>query len=126
MTAAALETPAREFSPDALTQFTGTSQWYRHGLVPGVTYTDGVRYVAETAGAYWLLDKIATAQLAEPHRSEAFQVWTLEVRERRASLICTDGDDTQISIEEITFTDFPEPGLTLWFTDNVLLLPSEY
>ena len=45
-----------------LRQFTGTEQWYRHGTVRDVLFTDGAKYVADQAGAYWLLDEIAFAQ----------------------------------------------------------------
>jgi hypothetical protein len=51
----------KTFSRAALRQFTGTENWYRHGLVRSVLYTDGAKYVAESAGAYWLLDEIALA-----------------------------------------------------------------
>ena len=44
-----------------LSQFTGTENWYRHNLNTDILYTDGAKYVAETAGAYWLLDEIAVA-----------------------------------------------------------------
>ena len=40
-----------------LSQFTGSENWYRHGLVRNVLFTDGAKYVADTAGAYWLLTK---------------------------------------------------------------------
>ena len=42
-----------------LAQFTGSEQWYRHGLVRSILFTDGAKYVADKAGAYWLLDEIA-------------------------------------------------------------------
>lgn len=45
-----------------LSQFIGTENWYQHGLVRSVTYTDGAKYVADNGGAYWLLDEIALAQ----------------------------------------------------------------
>ncbi|MFZ4768472.1 MAG: DUF6876 family protein, partial [Roseimicrobium sp.] len=38
-----------------LSQFTGTEQWYRHGLARNVLYTEGAQHVAESGGAYWLL-----------------------------------------------------------------------
>ncbi len=38
-----------------LRQFTGSEHWYRHGLNRKVLFTDGAKYVADTAGAYWLL-----------------------------------------------------------------------
>ena len=42
-----------------LMQFTGTKQWYRHALNRKVLFTDGAKYVADTACAYWLHDEIA-------------------------------------------------------------------
>ena len=45
-----------------LWQFTGTEHWYRHALVRNVSFTDGAKYLADHAGAYWLLDIIAIAQ----------------------------------------------------------------
>jgi hypothetical protein len=47
-----------------LRQFTGSENWYRHGINGKVTFTDGAKYVVDTGGAYWLLDKIA---LIQPH-----------------------------------------------------------
>jgi hypothetical protein len=44
-----------------------------------VLYTEGVEYVIETAGAYWLLDEIALAQRhIIPVKREDFQVWDLK------------------------------------------------
>jgi hypothetical protein len=48
-----------------LRHFTGSENWYRHSLNPTVLYTDGAKHVADTAGAYWLLDEIALAQQYE-------------------------------------------------------------
>jgi hypothetical protein len=42
-------------------QFIGAENWYRHALVPGTLLADGVKYVADTASTYWLLDEIALA-----------------------------------------------------------------
>ena len=110
-----------------LTQFTGTEHWYRHGMNRDVLYTDGVRHVAEAAGAYWLIDEIAIAQRYEPAiRGEAFQVWKLAVKDSAATLTCEDGAERKVFSKVIEFTDFPEPGITLWCTDSTILLPSEY
>jgi hypothetical protein len=51
-----------------LAQFTGSEQWYRHGLVRKVLFTDGAKYVADTAGAYWLIDEIASPRSSRPWR----------------------------------------------------------
>lgn len=111
-----------------LMQFTGSEQWYRHGLVRKVLYTDGVKYVAETAGAYWLVDEIAFGQREAVVASEEFQVWTLKVdlAASNAVLTCDDGDDRVVFTKRIEFTDFPLGEIRFYFTDNVILLPSEY
>ena len=49
-----------------LRHFTGTESWFRHALVRDILYTEGVQYVAEQGGAYWLLDEIALLQKYQP------------------------------------------------------------
>jgi hypothetical protein len=107
--------------------FTGSEHWYRHALNRAVVFTGGAKYVADQAGAYWLLDEIALAQCGVAAvRAEAFQVWTLDVEGSRATLSCGDGNGGTVYTKDIAFTDFPAPGITLWFTDNTILLPGEY
>ena len=111
-----------------LTQFTGTEQWYQHGINRAVLFTDGAKYVADTAGAYWLLDEIAVIQPYNKRiAGEAFQVWRLRVHDdQSATLTCGDGNGTIVYTKHIPFTDFPLEEITFYFTDNVILLPSEY
>jgi hypothetical protein len=110
-----------------LRHFTGSANWYRHSLSPSVLYTDGAKYVADVAGAYWLLDYIALAQRSEiTVREEAFQVWKLDVKDSVATLTCEDGNDRIVHTKAVPFTDFPEPGITVWCANNTILLPSEY
>ncbi|WP_409562653.1 DUF6876 family protein [Hyphomicrobium sp. MC8b] len=114
---------------DDLAHFTGTEHWYRHPLVPSVTYTDGARYVAQAGGAYWLLDEIAFAQRFNKLVAAApFQLWrlTVDLDRQSAVLICEDGNNRPIAAKEITFTDFPLAEIRFYVTDNVILLPSEY
>ena len=111
-----------------LDRFTGTEHWYRHPLAPGVLYTDGARYVAEAGGAYWLLDSIAIAQkFSAAVAAEGFQLWKLTVGDdRSALLVCEDGNGRRVYAQAIDYTDFPLPQIKLYFTDGVILLPSEY
>jgi hypothetical protein len=111
-----------------LAQFTGSESWYRHGINRAVLFTDGAKYVADQAGAYWLLDEIAIIQ---PHdarlRAEEFQVWKLAVNaDQTGVLSCEDGNDNVVYTLRIEYTDFPQEGITLYFTNNTILLPSEY
>ena len=114
--------------PIELRQFTGSEHWYRHPLVRQVVFTDGAKYVADQAGAYWLIDEIAFAQKGEAAvAAEAFQVWKLAVTPKHTgTLSCEDGDFRTVFTKELTFTDFPEPGIELWFTNNTIYLPSEH
>jgi len=111
-----------------LLQFTGTEQWHRHGIVRDVLFTDGAKYVADQAGAYWLLDEIALAQRGSNCvAAEAFQLWKLTVNpDHTATLSCEDGNGNAVYSKEIPYTDFPLPEIALYFTDGVILLPSEY
>jgi hypothetical protein len=110
-----------------LSQFIGTAHWYQHGLVRSITFTDGVKYIADQGGAYWLLDEIALAQMYQPAvKAEPFQVWRLMVSDKKGVLTCDDGDDRVVFRKEIPFTDFPLAEIKLYFVDNVILLPSEY
>jgi hypothetical protein len=49
------------------------------------------------------------------------------VREdRTATLACEDGNDNVVFTKEIPFTDFPLDEIALWFSDDVIYLPSEH
>jgi hypothetical protein len=115
-------------SPHELAQFTGSEHWYQHAVNRKVRFTDGAKYVADQAGAYWLLDEIALIQPYDKRvAAEVFQVWKLMVNaDCSAELSCEDGNDNIVYTKTIPVTDFPESGITLWFTGNTILLPSEY
>jgi Family of unknown function (DUF6876) len=107
--------------------FTGSEHWYRHGLVRSIVFTDGAKYIADAVGAYWLLDEIALAQrFVEAVAAEEFQVWKLAVNaDSSAVLTCEDGNGNAVFSKAIPFTDFPPEGITLWFENNTIYLPSE-
>jgi hypothetical protein len=115
------------FTQTELAQFTGTENWYRHSIARNVHYTDGVLFVAERAGAYWLIDEIVLAQWGEAVLAgEEFQVWELIVEGSAAILRCEDGNGGRLLEKRIGYTDFPEPGIKLYCTDGVIMLPGEY
>jgi hypothetical protein len=117
----------KSFNPSDLRQFTGSEHWYRHELVSSVLYTDGAKYVADTAGAYWLLDEIALAQkFGKAVQREEFQLWKLAVNDNAATLTCEDGDGREVFTKAIPFTDFPGEGVTFYVCNSVIHLPSEY
>jgi hypothetical protein len=77
---------------------------------------------------YWLLDEIAIIQPYDKAvAAEEFQVWILTVRpDRKATLTCDDGNGKIVFTKEIEWTDFPLDEIKFYFTDNTILLPSEY
>lgn len=110
-----------------LRQFSGTEHWYRHALMRSILFTDGAKYVADTVSAYWLLDEIAFAQADKRIAAELFQLWKLKVHANQtATLTCENGNCDVILTKHIGYTDFPLEKISFYFTDNVILLPSEY
>jgi len=105
-----------------LNQFTGTENYYRYWTGQGV-YTDGVQYLAEQAGAYWLIDAVFSYR-----RSESFQVWTLKKNDDNSAVLTMQEDTGEPAKvrQEIPYTDFPLDSIKLYLIDSVLLLPSEY
>lgn len=111
-----------------LQNFTGTEHWYRHSLNRNMLYTDGVQYFAEKAGAYWLLDIIAT-ELHRLQQVHGFLTVTAESLDSKATLQAhteVDGVEQIVWSRKIDYTDLPAGAWKFFYTDDVLLLPSEY
>lgn len=122
-----------------LQNFSGTEQYYKHFL--GINYTDGVKYLAENAQAYWLIDAIASHQprARRIHSLTEFQLWFLHVGKEHkfikprspnaAVLTCWEDTPklgvTPAVIQQIPYTDFPLPEIKLFLRDRVLYLPIE-
>lgn len=109
-----------------LMQFYGSEQWHR--THPHVLITDGVKYMADHCGAYWLVDCVASYQTIKKVAKELFQVIDLAVDSENHTAVVTvgDGNENEVFRQDIPYTDFPLPKIRLYYTDGVLLLPSEY
>jgi hypothetical protein len=55
-------TDTKTLSLADLAQFTGSECFYRHPIVRVLFYTEGVQFLAEKGGAFWLIDEIAFSQ----------------------------------------------------------------
>lgn len=122
-----------------LQHFCGSEQYYRHFL--GLCYTEGVKYLAENAQCFWLLDAIGYHQprANRIHRLTEFQLWFLHVGnahefiEPRGSnaavLTCWEDSPTPETkpaiIQQIPITDFLLPEIKLYVQEKILLLPDE-
>jgi hypothetical protein len=110
----------------SLAMHTGSESVFRH-WTRRLVYTEGVQDLAEQAGAYWLIDLVASWMTHPRMRGEAFVVWKLTVNpDHTACAVADDGNGRELARQEIAHTDFPLEEISLYLTDNTLLLPSEY
>ena len=92
-----------------------------------IFYTDGVKSMAETCGAYWLIDLVVSYQGTRKINLQRFQVWKLtRIKEQSFSILATDGNNNRIAGQQIPFSDFPYDTATLWLVDGCIMLPTEY
>lgn len=123
-----------------LSRFTGDLERYRT-LHRHVIYTPGVKFLAEQAGAFWLIDaitsyfcsrKMKTAKQRDS-RIDSLQFWRLDVNDedRTATLTArADSDVEPFVTQHIPYTDFPLVYVDIWAgfdgTYWTLYLPSEH
>lgn len=114
-----------------LQQYTCTENLYKHPFNRTITYTDGVRAMAQECEAYWLIDAIMSYQTPKYRRrfklDPNFQIWRLEREQEgnEATLIGESDTDNKEITQKILHTDFPLPSIKLYLENNILLLPSE-
>ena len=109
-----------------LSNFYGTEKYHKTFLFnPKLKHTDGVQYFAEQAGAFWLLDIIAT-EVYPLTKQNPFMVITMTVSNKEAKLVVDDGDDNWIYQRRIDFTDCPDGEYRFYLIGDFLMLPSEY
>lgn len=114
----------REYARHAI----GSETIYKHWL--GLRYTDGIKFLAETCGAYWLIDAVASHQ---PMISESFQVWRLapclsKGRQRWALEAWSDTPDKskRLARQVIEYTDFPKDLMPFeWWVEHGTMLMKE-
>ena len=117
----------KDFDLSQLSLFTGTEHYYR--INRKCLLTDGTKYIAEGAGAFWLMDT-AASYLIELGTDDWFVQIVLVVTGSKAVLTLEDGNGYVRARQEIPYTDFPIPQQTLyacWDGEHwVIMLPSEY
>lgn len=109
-----------------LAGFYATEQYYK--VYPTVMLTDGVHFLFKKASSYWIADMVYWFQSLPVVAKEPFQVYELEVNleKHNANLKVTDGNENVLYTQFIEVTDFCLPTFSFYYTDNVILLPSEY
>jgi len=114
-----------------LAQFCGSPEFFQH-WTKRLIYTEGVQYMAEHGGAYWLIDAVASYQpdqrIASRQDLVDFQLWQLVVAQDKSAVLTMRGDSHQPAVitQEIPSTDFPLKQIRLYVCNGTLMLPSEY
>lgn len=110
-----------------LPYYTGTTNWFR--LFGDVLYTDGVKYLATAAEAYWLIDAVGSHLLGHG-TDDPFAVASLVVIGSSAVLTLDDGNGNVWAKQDIPHTDFPLDDVKLYAVWDgsvwVVMLTSEY
>ena len=112
---------------DDLQQFYGTEHYYR--LTPNVVITDGVKYFADKAEAYWLITDIAIITTTNKQLKDNYFIVIKTRKKDNGGIIVQyeDGNYNPLYIEEYPIADLPDDGeFNIWKESNVLLLPSEH
>jgi len=117
-----------------LQMFSGTQHWYEHGVFPNVLYTDGVKYLAESAECHWLVDAIASHQVRcqQDDMLRGMQFWELFTEQGGWVLACYRDKGDEAFRQEIPYSDFPlDDGIRIWVAPIdwervALYLPSEH
>ena len=110
-----------------LAQFTGTTHYWR--VARQFVITDGVKYLAENAYCFWLIDAVIS-HLLEIGTLDWFVLVRAEISGSSAILIYEDGNGAEYARQAIPYTDLQLPIVDLyavWDSERwVIMLPSEY
>jgi hypothetical protein len=90
-----------------------------------------VKYLAEEAEAFWLIDAIASWQVSPKVKRDPMlqeiQFWKLRVNPDNSAVLTCERDTDDVALTQaIEFTDFPLESVKLYLSNRVLMLPSEY
>lgn len=120
-------------SPEALQlqndlgNFYGTEGYTKYMF--GLLLTDGVRFLAEQAECFWLIDVVASI-LHDP-KVKAQDFLTIKFARNddengSGTFTADDGNGNIVYTQKFNFTTFPLSEIKMFLTSNVLMLTSEY
>jgi hypothetical protein len=124
-----------------LQQFFGTENYYANTIL-GKRFlnTDGVQFLADATGSFWLIDVIASHQTAAKVRRESFQLWQIAKKGKGATVTMrADTNAPVLARQHFARTGFPFDSLGSTFEfyvidgsadginpAKILMLKSEY
>ena len=116
---------------DELRNFYGTERYYRSN--PGLLVTDGVKFLADSAGCYWLLDMVwSYLPVLRKSRDTFFVVRYAGTTGASGLFAITDDIPAHqtYAAQAVEYSDFPLDEIVLYLSateeEFVLMLRSEY
>lgn len=110
---------------ESLHRFTGSECIYRNTLTRCL-YTEGIRFIAEECKASWLVTDALVICRNLANKGHEFVTVKLSKDGTAGTILYDDGNGKKLYKQEYALVDFPLEEITLYFTNNTLLLPSEY
>ena len=104
-----------------LTQYYGTEGYH---AVLGANVTDGVAYIMNNGYSWFVTDMIVVLRMK--FKKEEFLAVKLKVENSKAVATIDDGNGKILYTQEYDYTNAKVKELTLYYTDNVLMLCGEY
>lgn len=106
-----------------LNQYYATENYYK---VMGLNVTDGINYIMKNGYCWFVTDFLSLIVTNHKNlRAEQFLSIKLKVTNKKAVMEVTDGNEKILYKQEYEYTD-AKRDLSLFFTDEVLLLSGEY
>lgn len=98
------ENPTPEQLKRGLAHFYGTESYYK--IHPQILITDGVKYLCDNAGTYWLIDLIWSTYPKLKHDWLHHLTLTVNLEDHSGAVTITNGDERIVHQQELEFTDF--------------------
>jgi len=115
-----------------LANFCGTESFHKIRLTDTI-FTDGIKYLAYTVKCFWLVTDASVIAKSLLNRCSFitidFKMLSDELQDAmgyEAVIEYSDGNDNVLETHKYHTTDFPLENIRLFFTNNTLMLPSEY
>lgn len=114
---------------EELKNFTGSETFYK--IFGDTVITEGVKYFADKAEAYWLIqDIVINCKMRNELKNEGFisikAYKPLDLMKDGILVAYEDGNYLELYSQYYPNSKLPKGVYSFWFTDNTLLLPSEY
>ncbi len=115
-----------------LQQFSGSETVYSFPLI-NTRYTEGMKYLATAADAYWLITDVSVIAKSLMRKSYFITIdfKRLPIAKKgtvghEAEIAYSDGNGNIFETHRYEVTDFPLDELRLFFVNGTLMLPGEY